>query len=360
MDKKLRNILILAGVLVLLCVGYAVAGIIFREDEPETTAEDVTSAPTETFFNVTEDGLTALSYTYDGDGDGEAEIWSYTRSADDVWHWAGDESVPLSSSAFYGYSSTLYGLTVVSTITGVTEEQLAEYGLTDPAKTVTFTDGVYGAQSFCIGAYNTYNATYCAYKNGDKSTVYLLDGEFYSEFELSVESLVYHDDLPAFKPEALVSFTLVQGDKTVVLSRGVEDGKAVWARSVNGEAPVTVASDLADSLELLVGDMDYLVCYSVKESDFAAYGLDENTVTMTVVYEKTVSTVTEELTFTLTLGGTDKYGYYYANPEGTTLTMLLGGSVFSKVMTYDDAHLAEGDVAASDTETDTSSDTAGN
>ena len=360
MDKKLRNILILAGVLVLLCVGYAVAGIIFREEEPETTAEDVTSAPTETFFNVTEDGLTALSYTYDGDGDGEAEIWSYTRSADDVWHWAGDESVPLSSSAFYGYSSTLYGLTVVSTITGVTEEQLAEYGLTDPAKTVTFTDGVYGAQSFCIGAYNTYNATYCAYKNGDKSTVYLLDGEFYSEFELSVESLVYHDDLPAFKPEALVSFTLVQGDKTVVLSRGVEDGKAVWARSVNGEAPVTVASDLADSLELLVGDMDYLVCYSVKESDFAAYGLDENTVTMTVVYEKTVSTVTEELTFTLTLGGTDKYGYYYANPEGTTLTMLLGGSVFSKVMTYDDAHLSEGDVAASDTETDTSSDTAGN
>lgn len=360
MDKKLRNILILAGVLVLLCVGYAVAGIIFREEEPETTAEDVTSAPTETFFNVTEDGLTALSYTYDGDGDGEAEIWSYTRSADDVWHWAGDESVPLSSSAFYGYSSTLYGLTVVSTITGVTEEQLAEYGLTDPAKTVTFTDGVYGAQSFCIGAYNTYNATYCAYKNGDKSTVYLLDGEFYSEFELSVESLVYHDDLPAFKPEALVSFTLVQGDKTVVLSRGVEDGKAVWARSVNGEAPVTVASDLADSLELLVGDMDYLVCYSVKKSDFAAYGLDENTVTMTVVYEKTVSSVTEELTFTLTLGGTDKYGYYYANPEGTTLTMLLGGSVFSKVMTYDDAHLAEGDVAASDTETDTSSDTAGN
>ena len=358
MDKKLRNILILAGVLVLLCVGYAVAGIIFREEEPETTAEDVTSAPTETFFNVTEDGLTALSYTYDGDGDGEAEIWSYTRSADDVWHWAGDESVPLSSSAFYGYSSTLYGLTVVSTITGVTEEQLAEYGLTDPAKTVTFTDGVYGTQSFCIGVYNTYNATYCAYKNGDKSTVYLLDGEFYSEFELSVESLVYHDDLPAFKPEALVSFTLVQGDKTVVLSRGVEDGKAVWARSVNGEAPVTVASDLADSLELLVGDMDYLVCYSVKESDFAAYGLDENTVTMTVVYEKTVSSVTEELTFTLTLGGTDKYGYYYANPEGTTLTMLLGGSVFSKVMTYDDAHLAEGDIAASDTETD--SDTAGN
>ena len=358
MDKKLRNILVLAGILALLCVGYAVAGIVFREEEPEITAEEVTASQSATFFNVTEDGLTALSYTYDKDGDGEAEIWSYTRTADDAWHWTGDDKVPLSASAFYSYSSTLYGLTVVSTITGVTEAELAEYGLTDPAKTVTFTDGVYGAQSFCIGAYNTYNATYCAYKNGDRSTVYLLDGEFYSEFEIPVESLVYHDDLPEFKPEALVSFSLAQGDKTVTLSRGVEDGKAVWARSVNGEAPVTMASDLASSLELLVGDMDYLVCYSVKEADLAAYGLDADTVAMTVVYTKTVSSVTEELTFKLTLGGTDKYGYYYANPEGTTLTMLLGGSVFSKVMTYDDAHLAEGDLAASDT--DTASDTAGN
>ena len=356
MDKKLRNILILAGILALLCIGYAATGIIFPKEEPETTAEEDTAAEAQPFFNVTEDGLTAISFTYDKDGDGEAEIWSYTRSSDGVWHWSEDEAIPLSSSAFYSYSSTLYGLTVISTIKDVTEEQLAELGLTEPAKTVTFTDGVYGAQSFCIGAYNTYNATYCAYKNGDKSTVYLLDGEFYSEFEISVESLVYHDDLPAFKPETLVSFTMVQGDRTVSLSRSVdEDGKTVWSRSVNGETPVTVASDLADSLELLVGDMDYLVCYSVKAADFAEYGLDKDTIAMTVAYEKTVSGVTEELTFKLTLGGTDKYGYYYANPEGTTLTMLLGGSVFSKVMTYDDTRLAEGDA----TETDTAADTAG-
>ena len=353
MDKKLRNILILAGILVLLCIGYAVAGLLFSEDTPEeTTAEDTASA-TQTFFNVTEDGLTKLSFTYDQDGDGEAEVWSYTRSADgETWHWDADPAVPLSASSFYGYSSTLYGLTVVSTITGVTEEQLAEYGLTAPAKTVIFTDGVYGEQSFCIGAFNTYNSTYCAYKNGDRTTVYLLDGEFYTEFEVPVETLVYHDDLPEFKPEALVSLTMAQGDRTVTLTRSFgEEGEAVWSRTVNGEAPVTVAADLVSGLELLVGDMDYLVCYSVRESDYAEYGLAEDTILMTVVYTKTVSTVTEEFTFTLTLGGTDKYGYYYCNPEGTTLTMLLGGSVFSKVMTYDDAHLAEGDAA--ETETDT-------
>ena len=353
MDKKLRNILILAGILVLLCIGYAVAGLIFTEDAPEETTAPETTAEETTFLQVTEDGLTALTYTYDADGDGVAETWSYTRSEDGkTWHWADDPAVPLGSSSFYGYSSTLYGIRVVSTLTEVTEADLVEYGLDQPLKTVTFTDKVYGPQSFCIGAYNTYNGTYCAYKNGDRTTVYLLDGEFYAEFEYPVESFVYHDDLPEFKPEGLDSLTLTQGEHTVTLTREVDgEGKAVWLRSVNGEAAVQVAADLAASLELLVGDMDYLACLSVKEADLAEYGLHENTTRMTVAYTKTVSGVTEELTFGLTLGNTDKYGYYYANPEGTTLTMLLGGSVFHKAMTYDDDRIAAGDT----TETDTAS-----
>ncbi len=354
MDKKLRNILTLAGILVLLCVGYAVAGLIFQEDTPEETTAPETDVEESAFLRVTEDGLTTLTYTYDADGDGAAEVWSYTRSADgETWHWDGDPAVPLGSSAFYGYSSTLYGIKVISTLTKVTETELAEYGLDQPAKTVTFTDKIHGLQSFCIGAYNTYNGTYCAYRNGDKTTVYLLDGAFYTEFERAVESFVYYDDLPAFKPEGLKSLTLTQGDRTVTLTRGIDgEGKAVWLRSVNGEAPVQVAPDLASSLELLVGDMDYLACLGVKTADFSEYGLHENTTTMTVAYEKTVSGVTEAFTFTLTLGSTDKYGYYYANPKDTTLTMLLGGSVFSKVMTYDDTHISEGDAPA---ETDTAS-----
>ena len=353
MDKKLRNLLILAGILVLLCVGYAVVGLVFPEEEADTTAAAETAEPSQTLFSVSEDGLTALSFTYDADGDGVAELWEYTRSADgESWSWTGDTAVPLSSSAFYSYSSTLYGITAVKTITGVTEEQLEEYGLKDPAKTVTFTDKVGGTQGFCIGAYNTYNGTYCAYKQGNPSTVYLLDGEFYSEFEVGVTSLVYFDDLPAFAAERLVSLTITDGEHTAVVTRTAPadaSAQAVWYRSVNGEASVAIAADLGKSLELLVGDMDYLVCYSVRSEDFAEYGLNENTLTMTVVYTKTVEGEEQEVTFTLTLGSSDKYGYYHANPDGTTLTMLLGGSVFHKVMTYSDEQISVGDAAETDT-----------
>ncbi len=347
MDKKLRNLLILAGILVLLCVGYAVAGLVFPEESPEETDTAETDATT-MLFPVTEDGLTALSFTYDKDGDGTAELWEFSRDPESLqWAWTGDGEIPLSSSAFYSYSATLAGLTAIKTVWNVTPEQLAEYGLDKPAKTVTFTDKVAGTHTFCVGAYNAYNGTYCVYRDGDTSTVYLVEGEFYGEFERSVESLVSHDDLPEFDPEDLVSLTMTQGDRIVTVTRAVADPdkpeEAVWMRSVNGAEATPIAESLGDSLDLLVGDMDYLVCYSVSADDFSAYGLHENTTRMTVVYNKTVGGVEVEKTFTLTLGSTDKYGYYHCNPDGTTLTMLLGGGVFHKVMTYTDDALSAGD-----------------
>lgn len=344
MDHKLRNLLILVGVLVLLCIGYAAAGLVF----PEETREETDAAAQETMplFSVSEDGLTALSFTYDKDGDGTAELWTYTRDPESrQWQWAQDGEIPLSSSVFYGYSSTLATITSVKTLCDVTPTRLEEYGLTTPTKTVTFTDQTGGTQSFCIGAYNTYNGTYCVYKNGDTSTVYLVSGDFYEEFEVPVESFVSYDDLPECQPEDIVSLIMTQGDRTVTLTRRAAEAEddPTWTRSLNGAAPVSVADSLAKSLDLLVGDMDYLVCLSVSSSDLPAYGLDRDTVRMTVVYRKTVAGTEVEKTFTLTLGSTDKYGYYYCNPDGTTLTMLLGGSVFYKVMTYDDETLIAGE-----------------
>lgn len=354
MDKKIRNLLILVGILAVLCIGYAVVGLLLPEEETEApgTPEEGTAA----LFRVTEDGLTALSFTYDKDGDGTAEFWDFLRSEDGkTWKWTGNGSVTLGSSVFYSYSSTLASAVSVKTLKNVTEEQLSEFGLTTPRKTVYFTDAAGGEQSFCIGAYNAYNGTYCVYVGEDKTTVHLVSGDLFDAFEKPIESFVSHDDLPNCKADALVSLTLEQGDRRVVLNRILptegdsSESDARWERAVNGGEAVTVAADLAANLDLLLGDMDYLACYSVSKSDFAEYGLNENTTRMTVVYRKTVGGAEVESTFTLTLGGTDKYGYYYANPDGTPLTMLLGGSVFHKVMTYDDEHVAVGDETAADT-----------
>lgn len=387
MEKKLRNLLILVGILVVLCVGYAVVGLVLPDEDSTDTPGDGENG-TSSVFRVTEGGLTRLAFTYDKDGDGEAELWDYRFDEEaQAWQWVEDPDVPLGKSLFVQYAETLAAATTVKIITDVTNEQFREFGLQDPIKTVTFTDVAGGEQSFCLGAYNTYNGTYCACLNGDTSTVYLLGSELYDAFETPIEDLVSYDDLPSCKAEDLISVTFTRGDRVVTVSRlpvtsngdgvaaetaantaadtaaetGAEtetetDGNAAveyaWFRSVNGGELVRVADDLADSMNLLLGDMDYLTCYSVRTEDFPAYGLDADTTGMTVVYDTEVGGTVIEKTFTLTLGGTDKYNYYYANPEGTTLTMLLGGSVWYKLMTYDDEHLSVGDaVETESTET---------
>ena len=351
MDKKIRNLLILLGILAVLLIGYAAVGLLLPDGETEDESKTETEASVDTLplFRVTEDGLTTLSYTYDRDSDGEAELWSYTRTEDGSWTWAGDAGIPLSSAPFVSCATTLASAVATKVIRDVAEDELATYGLDTPGLTVAFTDAVGGAQSFCIGAYNAYNGTYCALVGGDRSTVYLVSGDLPAAFEAPVESFVSYDDLPAFKPEALVSLTLTRGDRTVTVTRETPeavDAQAVWRRAVNGAVPVAVAEDIAASLDLLVGDMDYLACLGVTDEALAEHGLAEDTTRMTLVYRRSADGVETEETFTLLLGGTDKYGYYYANPEGTTLTMLLGGSVFHKLMTYDDARISAGDAAA--------------
>ena len=153
MDKKLRNLLILVGLLAVLCIGYAVAGMLVPEEPAETEAE--TEDEAFSLFRVTEDGLTALSFTYDRDGDGTAEFWDFLRSeAGGTWSWRGDGDVPLGSATFYNYATTLASATAVKVFREVTPEMLEAYGLAAPRKTVYFTDADGGEQSFCVGAYN--------------------------------------------------------------------------------------------------------------------------------------------------------------------------------------------------------------
>ncbi len=359
MDQKIRNLLILLAVLVLLVIGYAVIGLVVPDEAVESESEEPT--PT-AVFRVTENGLTAIAYTYDEAGDGVPELWSYRSTTDEAgtitWYWTEDRNIPLGAYHFTSMAETLAQVTPVKILTDVTPEKLAEYGLTDAPRTVTFTDKVGGEQSFSFGTYNAYNGTYCALINGDTTCVYLLEKEICEAFSLPVERFVSYDDLPACEPEELQSVTFTRGDRTVTVTRtpltvegetGTDaDATYGWMRSVNGAPAVRVADGLTERIHTLLGDMDYLGCYGVSREDFPTYGLDADTTTMTVVYEKTVGGTPIDKTFTLTLGGTyEGYDYYYANPDGTTLTMLLGGDIWHKLITYTDEAIAAGDSADS-------------
>ncbi len=326
MDRKIRNLVILAGVLAILVIGY-VAVTLLVPDEPDSPTTD-NDPPAVALFRLTENGLTSLDVT--GRADGAPYTWSFTR--DTAWHWTEDATVPLGTAAFEAISQTLSEATGTLLATAVTAEQLQNYGLVTPVKEVTFTDAAGGKQSFSLGAYNAYNGTYCATVNGDSATVYMVDASLFQMFDFAIEDMVYVDDLPSCKPEDLLSVTFTTGEQTVAVTHEpieIDGMEALgWFRSVDGGEPVRVSDAMAERIDTLLGDMDYLDCLSVRASDFPTYGLDKNTTTMTVVYEKTIGGKLVEKTFTLTLGATGAYDYYYVNPTGTPVTMILGGEVW--------------------------------
>lgn len=337
MDRKARNLLILCGVLAILIIGYAAVALLVP-DEPDTAPE--TDTPAVTLFRVTSDGLQSL--TVETTRDGAPVTMSFARDTD--WYWREDKTVPLGTAGFEACAEALTAATGTLLATNVTAAERKSYGLDAPAMEITFTDAAGGEQSFSLGAYNAYNGTYCAIVNGDVHTVYMVEATLFETFDFSVTDLVYIDDLPACKSEKLVSVTFTTGESTITTTHEtveVDGMEALaWFRSVDGSEPIRVSDTIAERIDTLLGDMDYLSCLSVSRADFPTYGLDKGTTTMTVVYEKTVGGVLIEETFTLTLGTTDSYDYYYVNPANTPVTMLLGGNVWHKLITYDDTAIS--------------------
>lgn len=359
MDKKIRNLLILIIILALLVIGYVIVRSVVREGGGAAESETDATPDAIPVVTVDEKTFSHLAYTHDADGDGVAERYAFTRGADGLWVCDERPDIPLDGRYFTYVCEFLNGLTAARVLTDQTEEQLAGYGLTKPQKTVWISDEN-GVQTVFIGAYNAYNGTYCISLGSLPGRVLFVNADIGEAFGYGLTDLVLCDDLPAdgaITADTVRSVTYTKGDRTVVLTYdyaafdgdGVGVGDRVWTRTVNGGEPVTVDATLGQSLLTLLGGMDYLTCESVDEEELAAHGLNGEAAVMVITWvekatedDNSTDGEAQEVThaFRLTLGDLNEYGYYYVNPTDTTLTMLLGGSAFAKLFTYDDADIA--------------------
>jgi hypothetical protein len=129
-----------------------------------------------------------------------------------------------------------------------------------------------------------------------------------------------------------------------------------WVRSVDGGEFTEIPSAVANALTKLMTGMEFLSCTSIYESKLSEYGFEKTEdgivgkAEMTVTYrtktrilDETTNEVVikwDEHSFKLSLGDANDYNYYYVNPEGTNITVLLGGSAYYKVFTMTDSQLA--------------------
>lgn len=300
--KRGKKLIALCGVLVVLVAAYAVTRTLTAEPE-EDGGVSVAALDGET--------LTGLSWTADG------ETLSLVKEGDS-WSYEGDSSFPLDAGVPERMLAALADVTASRAIDS--PEALSEYGLDEPALTITAAAEDGTQTTFALGDLNEMTDEYYLLCNGDESRLYLVDSTLYDAFHLGLYDMVEMELLPDFG--TVVSLDIDQPGGSLSL-RYVEDSADLYFNSgyhwflERDGAQLALDTSSVSSLYGNVTGLSWLSCaaYHVSEEDLAGYGLDDGSAV--------VVTLTYELTETVETGETDEEGNPVTEERTTTYPFVL-------------------------------------
>lgn len=135
------------------------------------------------------DELNSLAYTKDD------KALRFTTSGSGEWQVADNADFPLDSDAVQSMADSLTAMTATRKLTDVTS--LADYGLAEPAFTVTaaWSDGT--ETTYAMGSATPFADGYYLYLTGDASTVYTVSQSLSSVFSKTMNNLAVIEDIPA-------------------------------------------------------------------------------------------------------------------------------------------------------------------
>ncbi len=350
-----RNLLLLVLALAVCCVGYVALRQANEAAENETTEAEELDA----LLEFSEDAeIVSLSYELDG----ETIALSYTD--DETWERDGAEDFPINTSTVSTMVSTLTGASV-SRVINEDGSNLEEYGLDEPAYTVTVTDSEDNTYIVLIGDDNSLAGGCYAMLDGTESVV-LTDSDLATAFAYGWYDLASVDDAPDIDADAVQDITITQGDAETVFEYD-EDGKSdidatgscnLYVKTEDGYQAID--DDSEDTILDAVEDFSYsaLAAYQPDEETLVEYGLDEPTVVIVCNYtteeevevesddedetdsdsetseteeteEVETETIIVEHTYTLTVGAYDETNdvYYVQHDDSSSVFTMSGDTV---------------------------------
>ncbi|MBO5354091.1 MAG: DUF4340 domain-containing protein [Lachnospiraceae bacterium] len=308
MKKKTKQLLFLAGILVLLLAGYFAMDLIPEKEEAEQ------NIPAEE-LDVTEFGVEDIvSYSYTNP--------SYTMGfyvTKDGYVHQEDAAFPVNEASVELQLKALGAMTAMQKIDSTDKE---EYGLTRPQMTVsaTLADGT--ERNFLIGDKALFEDAYYVLDE-EKGLIYLVSADQCEEFHTVWSAMVEKENFVMVSAEQMVDVT-VETDGVQTMYIAYEEALENWQLTT---PEGTYAGDTAAVLEAL----GIFGAYSVRTTkeyncaDFAPYGLDNPKTKVTVRYklpegvELPESSVHGEvLTLTLELGNVEESGETYVRINGSS------------------------------------------
>lgn len=340
MKKKNTILMILVVVLVVLCAGYV--GIVKYKEVQDQKQQDASEAEEEANKIVLNqmDSITRISFNTT---DGELAFTYH----DDSWHYEADEAFPLDVSKINLIQNNLNPLEATRKLEE--KEDLSNYGLTQPAKTVTVTDASGNQKVLNIGSMNEYSGDYYASIAGDDN-VYTIGTELVNSLDVTLDDLLKLDTIPYLTESDITQIEYKTAAESVVYkkeervkvaeeteqetqSSAAEETSAsaaseaetetVWTETRNGTTvDLNDSSKITDAISN-ISQLSVNSCeaYNVSAEQLAAYGLDAaNSKDIIITYNDTTSETQEQKTFTLHIGNlsTQQTSYYCVRIDEST------------------------------------------
>lgn len=294
--KKGKKMLLLLGVFVLLIIVYLVLGN-YNDDKARKEAEKT--------VHVTDiSDLTGISYT-----DGSQTI-SFVKEKK-KWYVKDDKDFPLSKTIPETLEKTLKKLPATRELKDA--DNLEDYGLKEPAATITLTAKDGKETKLYVGSAAGQDI-YAADEN--KAKIYTVSGEVLGDLPYDLNSMVEMDTFPTIGEDNLEEAAVTKGGKTTTYKADDKKQKKAIA-TIQGGLGTFAFSSCAN--------------YSPSEKDMSTYGLDEkNRTTVKITYkddDKKTKTVT------LYVGKADETGQnYYVQKDGSSMVNLSAVSAVDSIL----------------------------
>ncbi len=288
MKKKTKRLIVVGVLLVFLLVLLLVVTSLRKEEE-------VGEKPPESVSQTEVKDIEGITYTSDSTS---GEAVSLIREKN-IWYYENDKEFPLDQD----YVTNNMVLTAAEATANRTVENptdnLAEYGLDNPAVTITLKKVTGDEVHMSIGSYNESVEGYYLQVEGDEN-IYLVDGQMVFAFDMSVYDIADKEDYPYVEENSFVHVKIEKGGKTVEFKGQVkEDAQEyltsnyyyekikTWMISKYGssykEGNQTAIQELIAQLAIL--DYSSMIDYHAEEAELKAFGIDEDCVVLTVDYQ---------------------------------------------------------------------------
>ena len=288
MKNKTVKMVIAVAVLVVCCGAYAgVKTYVAKQEQKESEEENEEKT---TVFSASADDIQSLDFMIDKNE-------TTFEKDNDQWIKKDEKDFPVNQTTLDDAASSAASIESDRVLSDV--EDLAEYGLDEPANTLKIVTKDAGDDSsedskddsaktvtttLYVGDENSSTSQYYVYKDDDKTTVYMVDASSVEPFTKSLYDYAQGEDFPAISNTDDISKISVSGENTYDLIKN--DDNSLWTIKGEGDEKEKTDSATVSSLVSSFGSMAYNSFVNYKCEDKSEYGLDDPYAVITVDYQE--------------------------------------------------------------------------